>query len=204
MENKFEKKINGLYIDPLIFTHKFVKGCDVCICSGECCYYGVYTDKKEYERILQIKDIIIAEMDDSQCKDSDKWFEEPEQDSDFESGIAIGTQVYNGKCVFLDKQGFCTLQKIALKNGEYKWKYKPLYCILFPLVIYEGVLTIDDDHLGRMHYCNKIQNQVSTVFDACKNELIHLLGEKGYEELLEYRNQYFSQIKEGIKNEIIQ
>lgn len=203
MENKFEKKINGLYIDPLIFTHKFVKGCDVCICSGECCYYGVYTDKKEYERILEIKDIIIAEMDDSQCKDSDKWFEEPEQDSDFESGIAIGTQVYNGKCVFLDKQGFCTLQKIALKNGEYKWKYKPLYCILFPLVIYEGVLTIDDDHLGRMHYCNKIQNQVSTVFDACKNELIHLLGEKGYEELLEYRNQYFSQIKEGIKNEII-
>lgn len=203
MENKFEKKINGLYIDPLIFTHKFVKGCDVCICSGECCYYGVYTDKKEYERILEIKDIIIAEMDDSQCKDSDKWFEEPEQDNDFESGIAIGTQVYNGKCVFLDKQGFCTLQKIALKNGEYKWKYKPLYCILFPLVIYEGVLTIDDDHLGRMHYCNKIQNQVSTVFDACKNELIHLLGEKGYEELLEYRNQYFSEIKEGIKNEIV-
>jgi len=203
MDNKFEKKINGLYIDPLIFTHKFVKGCDVCICSGECCYYGVYTDKKEYERILKIKDIIIAEMDDSQCKDSAKWFEEPEQDSDFESGIAIGTQVYNGKCVFLDKQGFCTLQKIALKNGEYKWKYKPLYCILFPLVIYEGVLTIDDDHLGRMHYCNKIQNQVSTVFDACKNELIHLLSEKGYEELLEYRNQYFSQIKEGIKNEIV-
>ncbi|MEJ5350049.1 MAG: DUF3109 family protein [Melioribacteraceae bacterium] len=203
MDNKFEKKINGLYIDPLIFTHKFVKGCDVCICSGECCYYGVYTDKKEYERILEIKDIIIAEMDDSQCKDSDKWFEEPEQDSDFESGIAIGTQVYNGKCVFLDKQGFCTLQKIALKNGDYKWKYKPLYCILFPLVIYEGVLTIDDDHLGRMHYCNKIQNQVSTVFDACRNELIHLLGEKGYEELLEYRNQYFSQIKEGIKNEIV-
>jgi len=204
MENKFEKKINGLYIDPLIFTHKFVKGCDICICSGECCYYGVYTDKKEYERIISIKDIIIAEMDDSQCKDSNKWFEEPEEDKDFESGIAYGTEVYNGKCVFLDKQGYCTLQKIAIKNGEYKWKYKPLYCILFPLVVYEGVLTIDDDHLGRMHYCSKIQNQVTTVFDACKNELIHLLGDKGYQELLEYRNQYFSQIKkEGIKNEIV-
>lgn len=203
MNNKFEKIINGIYIDPLIFTHKFVNKCDICICSGECCYYGVYTDKKEYEKILSIKEQIINAMDDSQCKDPAKWFEEPEKDPDFESGVAVGTEIYNGKCVFLDKQGYCTLQKIALKNGEYKWKYKPLYCILFPLVIYEGVLTIDDDHLGRMHYCNKIQNQSSTVFDACKNELMYLLGEKGYEELLQYRNEYFNQIKkEELKNEI--
>lgn len=192
---KFEKMINGMYIDPLIFTQKFVKTCDVCICSGECCYYGVYTDKSEHELIMGLKDRIIKSMDDSQTKDVEKWFEDPEPDDDFPSGIAVGTEVYNGKCVFLDRQGFCTLQKIAIEDGEFKWKYKPLYCILFPLVIFEGVLTVDDEHLDRMHYCNKPVNQISTVFDCCKNELKHVLGEEGFKELETYREEFFSKSK---------
>jgi len=195
VELKFEKKINGLFIDPIIFTHKFVRSCDVCICSGECCYYGVYTDKKEHEKIMMVKERIIAAMDDSQNKNVNEWFEEPEEDPDFESGLAVGTEIYNGKCVFLDKQGFCTLQKIAMQENEFKWKYKPLYCILFPLVIDQGVITVDGEHLARMHYCNKLENQVSTIFECCKNELMHLLGEKGFEELTEYKEEYLSKIK---------
>ncbi|RJP58561.1 MAG: DUF3109 family protein [Ignavibacteriales bacterium] len=189
-EQKFEKKINGLWIDPLIFTHKFVKTCDVCICSGECCYYGVYTDLAEHKNIMKMKKRIIQSMDDSQTKDVKKWFEDPEEDSDFDSGWAVGTEVHNGKCVFLDRQGYCTLQKIAMEEKVHKWKYKPLYCILFPLVIYEGALTVDDDHLNRLHYCNKPENQNSTIYDCCKEEIQHLLGKKGFAELEKYRNQY--------------
>jgi hypothetical protein len=195
MQTIFEKTINGMFIDPLIFTQKFVKGCDVCICSGECCYYGVYTDKEESEKIMTEKEKIIRYMDDSQTKDSELWFEEPQVDNDFPSGLAVGTEVHNEKCVFLDRQGFCTLQKMAMAEGEFKWKYKPLYCILFPLVISEGVLTVDDEHLNDMHYCSKLDNQISTVFDACKNELIFLLGKKGFEELDNYRKEYFEKIE---------
>lgn len=194
MSQTFEKKINGLFIDPLLFTHTFVKACDVCICTGECCYFGVYTDKKEHDKILEIKDRIIKSMDDSQTTDVSKWFEAPEEDTDFESGIAVGTELYNGKCVFLDKQGFCTLQKIAMEDGIDRWKYKPLYCILFPVVIYEGAITVDTDHLGRMHYCNKESNHTSTVFDTCKNELKHLLGEEGFKELEEYKEEYLQKL----------
>lgn len=189
-EQKFEKKINGLWIDPLIFTHKFVKTCDVCICSGECCYYGVYTDYAEYENIMKMKKRIIKSMDDSQPKDPKTWFEEAEEDEDFDSGWAVGTEVHNGKCVFLDRQGYCTLQKIAMEDGVDRWKYKPLYCILFPLVIYEGALTVDDDHLDRMHYCNKPENQNSTIYDCCINELKHLLGKRGFNQLEKYREEY--------------
>ncbi|MFA3781970.1 DUF3109 family protein [Melioribacteraceae bacterium 4301-Me] len=195
MKDKYEKKIKGIWIDPIIFTFKFVRACNVCICSGECCYYGVYTDKKEYEKIIQHKDRIIKEMDDSQTKDVNLWFEQPEEDADFESGVAVGTQVHNGKCVFLDKEGFCTLQKIAMKDGEFKWKYKPLYCILFPLVICDGVLTVDDEHIARMHYCSRAENQLSTVFECCKDELIYFFGEKDYEELVEYKNEYMTRLK---------
>jgi len=196
MQKKFEKKINGLFIDPIIFTEKFVKSCDVCVCSGECCYYGVYTDFKEYEVILSMKDKIIEAMDDSQTKDVSKWFEKPEKDEDFESGVAVGTEVYNGKCVFLDKTGFCTIQKIAMDEGQYKWQYKPLYCILFPLVIYEGALTVDDDHLKRMHYCNKAENQNSNIYDCCKQEIKHLLGKDGFKEIEKYREKYLKSLKQ--------
>ncbi len=199
MSEDITKVIGDYYIDPVIFTHKFVKSCDVCICSGECCYYGVYTDKYEHDKILEIKDKIIEIMDDSQTKDVGKWFEPPEEDEDFESGIAVGTELYNGKCVFLDKQGFCSLQKLAMLNGENKWKYKPLYCILFPLVIYEDTITLDDEHLARMHYCNKEENQSSTIFEACREELQFLLGEEGFKELEEYRVEYLSSIGEKIE-----
>ena len=194
MSEKFEKKIGQLYIDPLIFTQEFVKCCDVGICGGECCYYGVYTDYKEYENILANKDRIIQSMDDSQTKDADKWFEEPEEDEDFDSGKAVGTEVYNRKCVFLDKQGYCTLQKIAIEDGDFKWKYKPLYCILFPLVIFNGAITVDTDHLKRLHYCSRRENQISTIYDCCKNELKYLLGEEGFAELEKYRTEYLNEL----------
>ena len=70
---KFTKKINSLYIDPIIFTYKFK-----CNCPGECCNYGVYIDYKEYEHILSIKDKVIALMDETQNKDTNRWFEPPE------------------------------------------------------------------------------------------------------------------------------
>jgi Fe-S-cluster containining protein len=197
VSGKFDKIINDYYIDPVIFTQGFPKSCDVCVCSGECCYYGVYTDKLEHEKILEIKDDLIEIFDDSQTKDVSKWFEAPEKDEDFESGIAVGTELYNGKCVFLDKQGFCSLQKLAMNQGEMKWKYKPLYCILFPLIIYDGAITIDDEHLDRLHYCNKIENQPSTIYDACKEELEFLVGKDGMKELEDYRLEYFAKQKTG-------
>jgi len=189
---KLTKKINGILIDPAIFTYKFV-----CNCPGECCHYGVYIDYKEYETIISIKDKVINLMDETQSKDLTEWFEPPEKDKDFESGIAVGTEVINGKCVFLDKEGLCTLQKLAEREGEYKWKYKPLYCVLFPLTTYEGIFTLDTDHIDRLRYCNISPNAQLTIFEVCKEELRHFFGEEGFAELEEYREEYLNEIKIG-------
>ena len=106
-EKKFTKKINGLYIDPIIFTFKFA-----CECTGECCHYGVFMDKKEADNIIEIEDKILPLFDETQDKDRKNWFEPPEKDEDFESGIAVGSEVINGKCSFLDGEGLCVLQKL--------------------------------------------------------------------------------------------
>jgi len=189
---QFTKRINGILIDPAIFTYKFV-----CNCPGECCHYGVYSDYKEYQTILSIKDKIIDLMDETQSKDVSKWFEPEEEDEDFESGIAVGIEVINKKCVFLDKNGLCTLQKLAYNEGVYKWKYKPLYCVLFPLTTYEGVLTLDTDHIDRLRYCNVDPNTRLTIFEACHEELKYFLGEEGFAELESYREEYLNEINIG-------
>lgn len=186
-EKKFSKEINGVFIDPQIFTFNFT-----CQCSGECCNYGVYTDLKEFEHIMSIKDKIIPLMDESQTKNTDEWFEEPEEDEDFDSGVAVGTEVVNGKCTFLDKNGLCTLQKLALMEGEHKWKYKPIYCVLFPYTIYEGALTIDDEHIDRLKTCNINPTPSQAIFDSVREELEYFFGSEGFKELEEYRKEYLS------------
>lgn len=189
MQN-FPKKINGIMIDPLIFTFNFN-----CKCSGECCWYGVYTDKKEHDLIISIKDLIIPLMDETQTKDVNKWFEPPEEDEDFESGVAVGTELFNNKCTFLDKNGLCTLQKLANNQGVDKWKYKPIYCVLFPLTIFEGALTVDDEHIDRLKTCNVNPAASHSIYEACKEELKFFFGDEGFAELEEYRKEYLNSLE---------
>jgi Fe-S-cluster containining protein len=191
------KEINGLKIDPMIFTFRF--GCK---CNGECCYYGVFTDLKEYENIIRIKDKIIPLLDDTQSKNPDHWFEPPETDSDFESGVAVGTALINDKCAFLDKDGLCSLQKLANIENSHKWKHKPLYCILFPLTIYQNTLTVDHEHIERLNSCNRFNQNGTTIFEACREELIYLLGEKGFNELEKYKNDYFNEVNIGVTQNV--
>lgn len=194
-----EKVINGLKIDPKIFTFPFS-----CKCSGECCHYGVYTDLKECNNIIALKDRIIPLMDETQSKDINKWFEPPEEDEDFESGVAVGTELINGKCTFLDKNGLCTLQKLAIMEGKHQWEYKPVYCILFPLTVYEGTVTIDDEHIERLKTCNKEFSNGLTIYEACRDELRHFFGEEGFIELEKYREEYLAGFQIGVeKNGIL-
>lgn len=181
-----ELVVKGLKIDPNIFTFKFA-----CECKGDCCHHGVYTDLDEHHVILREHKALQELMDETQTTDIKAWFEAPEEDPEFNSGIAVGTEVHNGKCVFLNKEGHCVIQKLAYTRNEYQWKYKPLYCILFPLTIYEGALTIDDEHIARAKTCN-IENPNGTViFDYCTPEIKHLVGEENFLTMLEYRNTYF-------------
>ncbi|MFA4923589.1 MAG: DUF3109 family protein [Ignavibacteriaceae bacterium] len=180
-------QINGLKIDPQLFTFEFS-----CRCNGECCYYGVYADKTESEKILSLKDKLIPLMDETQSKNVSEWFEEPQEDDDFESGIAVGTEVINGKCAFLDKNGLCVIQSLAINEGKHPWDYKPLYCYLFPITIFEKTLTLDDEHIDRLKKCNRSNENGTTIIDFCKDELTRFLGEEGFKKLLQFKEEYLN------------
>lgn len=136
---------------------------------------------KERDRVLAHREIIKKHMDETQTKDASLWFElEEEEDPDFESGRCVGTQVVNGKCAFLDKFGRCSIQVASVEEGKHKWALKPTFCILFPLEISNNVIRFDD-LLDEEQACCSIDADFDVpMFRACKDELIHLLGEDGY------------------------
>ncbi len=188
-EKKKFLEFKGLKIDPVIFTQGFVKGCDVGICGGQCCNWGVYMDRDFQPVIMNYENEIKNVMDEFQTKDSSKWFEkELEDDKDFPSGYAIGTELYinskgTSQCVFKDKNNYCSLQVLAVKKGVHKWEIKPKYCIMYPLTIIDNVLTYDDEHSGRLDYCGigHEENFTQSVFEAMTEEIKFVLGEEGYE-----------------------
>lgn len=196
-------EFNGMKIDPVIFTQGFVPGCNIGICGGQCCNWGVYMDRDFQPIIMNFENQIKEVMDEFQPKDSNVWFEkELEKDSDFPSGYAIGTELYinsNGttQCVFKDKRGYCSLQAMSVEKGMHKWEIKPKYCIMYPLSIIDNVLTVDNDHSERLDYCgvHHKENYTQTIFDAMTEEIKFIIGEEGYNILNEhYKNNYKKQL----------
>lgn len=190
--------VKGLQVDEAIFTQGFVKYCDIDKCGGGCCHSGVYVDTSEYTGILQNKEAIIRSMDETQNPDPAAWFDNDwVDDEDFASARAVGTEVYSRDggisgftegCVFLDKRHFCSIQVAASESELHRWAWKPMYCVLFPITVVEGVLTYDDSHSDDLHHCGPqgVGNYVHSVFEAMQEELRHFLGEEELQKLSEY------------------
>jgi hypothetical protein len=179
-----ELRIKQYIISPELYQKGYRGGRSPCTCTSVCCQDGVYADVKERDRILEHREMIKKYMDETQTKDESLWFEpHEEEDSDFESRRCVGTQVVNGKCAFLDKFGRCSIQVAAAEEGMHRWALKPTFCILFPLEISNNVIRFDD-LLDEEQSCCSIDAEFDVpMFRACKDELIHILGEDGYSKL---------------------
>lgn len=202
---------NELKIDPVIFTQGFVPGCNVGICDGQCCDWGVYMDKEFQSVIMKYENEIKEVMDEFQFKDSQKWFEkELEEDSDFPSGYAVGTEMYinsrgTTQCVFKDKNNFCSLQVMALKKQKHKWEIKPMYCILYPLTIVGNVLTYDNHHSKRLDYCgmHHPENFTQSVFEAMSEEIKYVIGQDAFDFMNDYFMKNFKNAENNQSSNII-
>ena len=154
-------------------------------CRGHCCLHGVYASLEERDRIMEYADLIKNLMDDTQTMDTGVWFEDKiEEDDDFPGGQCIGTGVHNDKCVFLDREGLCTLQTLErdldLPAGT---RLKPFYCWLFPLTTWSGRVEFDDLCDGVSPCCTLASDGKKRALDVYAFEFKEILGEQGYEEL---------------------
>ena len=174
-------KVDSYTMSGELFSKGFPKGGGPCSCSSVCCEGGVYVDLHEKEVILAHRDLIVRHMDATQTTDPSRWFEaEVADDTDFPSGQCVGTQVINDKCAFLDAEGRCSLQKSAAAEGMHKWAIKPLFCVLYPIEISNGIVSFDE-MLQDEESCCTIGSEFDTpLFEACREELVHIVGDEGY------------------------
>jgi len=176
--------VKGYAIAPELFTRGYQEGRGPCSCTSVCCSGGVFADVRERDAILAHKEMIARAFDETQPADPAQWFEAHEsEDSDFPSGRCVGTAEYNGKCAFLDRFGRCSIQVASVREGMDRWALKPLYCILFPIEITHNLVSFDDLLQDEQECCSIGEAFATPIFRACRDELIHLLGEDGYAEL---------------------
>ncbi len=170
-----------------LFTRGFPAGGGPCTCSAVCCEGGVFVDLQERDAILAHREIIAASMDDTQQRDPGAWFESEEhEDPDFPSGTCVSTQVINDKCTFLDGAGRCVLQTAALHAGMHRWAFKPLFCVLYPIEIASGVVSFDNMLQDDQSCCSVLPEFEVPLYQACREEIVHLVGEEGYTEMNEH------------------
>ncbi|MHB1049649.1 MAG: DUF3109 family protein [Bacteroidota bacterium] len=186
-----EIKIGKYTIDPILFEKGFARGCGPYKCETTCCSSGVFVDPVERDVILQHKEEVKQQMDETQVKNESVWFEDRyEEDLDFPSGYSVGTEVHNDKCTFLRKDGRCSVQLVSAEKYNDPWKIKPFFCVAFPVCVEDGVLTFDDYQQGDATCCSVVGDTDTMLIDSCKPELEYVLGKDGYQELVRQRDLY--------------
>jgi hypothetical protein len=59
--------------------------------------------------------------------------------------------------------------------GLHEWAIKPRFCVMFPLVVSGGELTVDDDM--KSLWCMKERNRTRPILDALRKEVEFLFAE---------------------------
>lgn len=177
-------RVLGYQVAPELFTLGYARNSGPCACTSACCKRGVYADLRERDRILLHKELVQRHMDESQNRNEGDWFEPEEKlDADFPSGKCAGTAELNGKCAFLDSRGLCSLQLAATAEGMHKWALKPLYCVLYPIDVSASVIKFDFRFQDQQACCSITSSFEIPLYEACRHELVHLVGEAGFEQI---------------------
>lgn len=158
-------------IDPLVYHAKFPKSCSLENCRSRCCKGGVWADLGERDLILRNAELFVPYVR-PEAKDPSTWFGETTEDADCPSGTAVETNVAGDYCILFHPAHGCALQKAAADLGRHEWEFKPRFCIMFPLVVSEGVLTVDEDM--EEVWCMKAENRTHPILPAVEREVSHL------------------------------
>ena len=176
-----------LVVGEEIFTSRFTASSDMSRCSAKCCREGVLVDITHRERILAEAPLILEYMEPTQQRDPSRWFHEEEDiDLDFPSGRAVNTNSFDGRCVFLDSEKRCVLQRAEERSPG----LKPFFCRAFPIAIVNGRLTVDATWCpDETQCCGPVAHGERSTLEVLQYELPHVLGGDGVDELTRIASQ---------------
>lgn len=196
MEDSESLIVNGIRVDPGVLRREPLQRCAVVECRAACCTGGVWLDAGHAPRILEwagaIKPVLPPDRHDEST-----WFSEIEDDPDFLSGRMTGTNTVDDPmrpgqacCVFLRPDRKCALQVVSSHN-DLGWPgLKPFYCAIYPLVVSDGVLSLDEETALDFEGggCQRPAPESRPIYQIYREEAILILGEDGYRQLAESVN----------------
>lgn len=117
-----------------------LRPCEMSRCKATCCYDGVHVSDEEagyirkmvrgkFSGVLDFESVIVSTETGRGQKTATRVAEDGELAEDFPEHFA------RTRCVFLDREGYCGLQKLAMAEGVDAWRHKPLTCWMHPLVL---------------------------------------------------------------------
>ncbi|MGE9270800.1 MAG: DUF3109 family protein [Verrucomicrobiales bacterium] len=141
LELELGRQVREAEVDHRAFEMR-LKVCDLVKCRATCCHDGVFLTGEEVEGISAALD-----QYDSNLKEFG-WVEEPWlQDQEgraktktrevarAELAAEFPDHFPATRCVFLDEEHRCVLQRLASGLGKHPWWWKPISCWLHPLLM---------------------------------------------------------------------
>jgi len=162
-------------IDPLVYSAKFPERCRPEVCRSRCCQYGVWADLGELHDILAHAELFRPYVR-REATDTASWFGKEKSDRDCPSGTAARTTIVGNACAFFNPDHGCALQKGAVVAGHHEWRFKPRFCVMFPLVLSSGQLTVDEKM--KSLWCMKDRNRTHPILHSVRKEVSHLFDEE--------------------------
>ncbi|MFD2158167.1 hypothetical protein ACFSW8_04585 [Rubritalea tangerina] len=122
-----------------------LKPCSLSRCSATCCYDGVYLSEEEARGVewlvetqaerfegygLRLPDEVVVSVRGGKAR---KTQVRPTEEG--ELAVDFPKHFERSRCVFLDREGRCGIQRLCMEDGLGDWFLKPLTCWIHPLVI---------------------------------------------------------------------
>jgi len=114
-----------------------IRPCEMHRCKGTCCYDGVHLSDEEAVHVEKIatangfnQGLPVVEISSKGGKKTaTRKAEASELANDYPAHFP------KTRCVFLDENSYCEIQKLSMQQGRHPWHDKPLTCWIHPLVL---------------------------------------------------------------------
>lgn len=185
-------------LEPMYYKRLCTAGC-----ADKCCTdYQIFSVELAQDIVRKQKEIepyLRPSARKSKWFDGNKGFQISENLPDRPMNVVSKTlpNAYSPtghSCIFADANGNCALHTFGLAEAKDGWKYKPLNCWIWPLVVRYGVIRIAraeyfDFPLNLYGRCLAKTNTPTLGYELFAPELSRLLGKAGYEELKAYAHK---------------
>jgi len=114
-----------------------IRPCEMNRCRGTCCYDGVYLSDEEAIHVEKLAAENNLSEGNSVIAISTKGGKKTATRQASESELAIDHPAHFPKtrCIFLDENSHCKIQKLSMMHDRHPWHDKPLTCWIHPLVL---------------------------------------------------------------------